>query len=721
MAALRSEVKTYGGKPTVFINGEPVTGLMHWTRNPTVADTAFFRDAGVHFHSFMGNLEVLPPEDVPPEELEFHDGGLERMLLTPENIDRTMSMLVQTDPGILVLPRFIMNPPVWWERRHPEELMVYYHLASGKYLRGPRASLASEKWKAAWQCALRRTVRYFEEHWGEHVFGYHTGLGHCGEHACQWWDVAADFNPQNAEAFRKWLRRRYGNAAALNAAWRSTWADFDSVPLPEGRAFADFGPRAKALFLPESEQALMDFQEFISDEMAQTLLEEAHTVKEELAALGSVKLYGAFYGYVNLVANSTQCTVGHSALTQVLESPEVDFLCGPLSYGARQNGGVALPQMIPDSITLHGKVFYNEDDTGTHLYAGPHHGYLPSTAEDSVQAERRNFLETWSRGGTQWWMDLYGKEWFLAPELQCEFRRLRTFAERHLADRETGGAQIAVFVSLGSSLCMRDTPVPLTGNLIEQQLFEIAACGAPFDLFQAEDLPQLVASGRLSSCRLCIFPNLLAPSPAVREAIEGHLKGQGRTLLWFYMPGYFSGYAQSASAAEKLSGIRFSAVPEGIMPMLTEFWRDGNRFVYGLTRAVYPRFSADDPQAEVHGYYVNGTTVAGRPHGSGAALVEKQFGAWRSVWSSSPGLPSSEITRIAAAAGVHIYSSCGDQVFCGANWIGVHAKCDGPLELKLPEARAYRQFDTGTEYPAGDTLRLNARRGQTVLLESIPV
>lgn len=157
------------------------------------------------------------------------------------------------------------------------------------------------------------------------------------------------------------------------------------------------------------------------------------------------------------------------------------------------------------------------------------------------------------------------------------------------------------------------------------------------------------------------------------------------------------------------------------MPMLTEFWRDGNRFVYGLTRAVYPRFSADDPQAEVHGYYVNGTTVAGRPHGSGAALVEKQFGAWRSVWSSSPGLPSSEITRIAAAAGVHIYSSRGDQVFCGANWIGVHAKCNGPLELKLPEARAYRQFDTGTEYPAGDTLRLNARRGQTVLLESIPV
>ncbi len=708
------KIDFHHGTPAVFENGTAVTGLMHWTRTPTPEDAKLFRDAGIHFFSFMGNLSVAPDGKVPEEELEIRDGGLQRMLLTPENIDSTMRMLTSIDPQIRILPRIIMNPPLWWERKHPEELMLYYNYNTRSYVRGPRACLASGKWNAAWMPALRETISYFEKKWGDFIFGYHTGVGHCGEHDYQWWDHAADFSEGHLRAFRVWLKKKYTVIEELNRVWRSDWHSFDEIPHPDGARFADFGPRANAIFLPETESDLIDFQKFASDQMADILLLESKTVKSTLRELGREKLYGAFYGYINLVANSTQTTVGHSALTKVLESPDVDFICGPLSYGARQNGGCVLPQMIPGSIRIHGKVFYNEDDTGTHVVHCSHHGYIPATAEDSIHAERRNFLETWQTGGTQWWMDLYGNGWFLDENLKKEFEFLNRFAGEQFNQRKSH-AQIAVFVSLESALYMRDNPLPLTGNLIEHQLFEIAASGAPYDLYQDEDIPLLAKAGLLDQYKVCIFPNNLFMKEEIRADVDRLLKKNGRTLLWFYAPGYIRNHNRSAAFSEELTGIRFHAVENGIMPMLTETWIDGLRIAYGLSRAVYPRLTADDSGAEELGYYINGTTIAGYEYGSGAAFVKKDFKTWKSIWSSSPGLPSAILGRMFEDAGVHRFGTRGDPVFFAENWIGIHAKCTGPLRIALPGKFQIRDRISGQEYPAGNRIDLETKRGRTYL------
>ena len=44
---LFSEVRAFHGMPTLFINGEPDTGLMHWNRWPEPEDIAVFRDSGI--------------------------------------------------------------------------------------------------------------------------------------------------------------------------------------------------------------------------------------------------------------------------------------------------------------------------------------------------------------------------------------------------------------------------------------------------------------------------------------------------------------------------------------------------------------------------------------------------------------------------------------------------------------------------------------------------
>lgn len=713
---MKAEIRSFGGAPAVFLDGKPTTALMHWTRNPQSADTILFRNEGIHFYSFMGNLAVPAPEGTPEEELEFHDGGLPRMLLTPENIDKLMTRLVADDPEIKILPRIIMNPPVWWEKRHPEERMRFYSYPKRCYVDGPRASLASDSWRETWEKRLAETVRHFEAKWSEYIFGYHTGLGHCGEHDYMWWDNAADFSPMHHRVFLRWLEAKYKNIGELNRAWRSEFRSFAEIPVTDAVRFDQAGPRTPALFLPEKEQDLIDFQEFCSDLMADTLLNEARVVKQTLRECGSTKLFGAFYGYVNLVANSSQTTVGHSALNRVLESPDVDFLCGPLSYGARQAGGAALHQMIPGAITLHNKLFFSEDDTGTHLYPGPHHGYLPEDAATACHMFRRNFAATWSSGGTQWWMDLYGSGWFLDPALGAEFRLEREFAERHFGRRESV-AEIAVFASLRTTYAMRDNPVPLTGSLIEHQLMEIAACGAPFDLFAEDDLPLLAERGKLKQYRFCIFLNTLDPSEAVRRTVSDELAKNGRSILWFYAPGYYRHHERDAAFAEELTGLRFRVAETGIMPMLTETRLNGIRTTYGLTRAVYPRLVCDDPAAESLGYFINGTTIAGQPCGSGTALARKKNEDWTALWSASPCLPAAWLTEFARGAGVHIWSERGDQIFTAPDWVAVHAKWDGPLTLRLPRRMSLHAYPGGNVFPETDALELNVRRGETLLFE----
>lgn len=710
---MKVQIGSCNGTPTIFLDGKPVTGLMNWSRYPNEKDTALFRDAGICFYSFMGNLFV-DNQNVPDEDRSTYDGGADRMRMTPENIDRTMTMLLSVNPNIKVLPRIILNAPVWWLRENPDDVLLSYNVNTRSYERLPRPSFLSERWASLWKKNLEEVIEYFESRWSEQIIGYHTGMGHCGEHTYQWWDHIGDFSPVQSRAFQKWLRARYTSVEELNLHWKSSYPSFDAIPLPDAGRLADYTVRAPSLLLPETECDLIDFQKFSSDVVADIILQEGATVKETLKRLGKEKLCGVFYGYINLVANSTQSASGHGALTRVLRSPDIDFICGPLSYAARQNGGTVMPQMIPGSILVNRKFFYNEDDTGTHVVNCEHHGYIPATAEESIYAERRNFMETWRSGGALWWMDLYGIGWFLDDQLKEEFSLLRRFAEVHLNHRESL-AEIAVFVSFESCYYLRDTPAPLTGNLIEQQLYEIGALGAPFDLFQEDDLPLLIRNGKIRQYKFCLFLNSVAMPEEIRNLVRTALQNSGRTLLWFYAPGYICGNNHSAENSEELTGIRFSAVESGIMPMLTEAWINGQRISYGLTRAVYPRLTANDPDAVELGYFVNATTIASRSNGHGAALVEKRFAGWRSIWSASPGLPSCLLAKFAQEAGVHLFSERGDQIFYAPGWFGLHSKQNGELTVPFPRPYEFENAVTGERHPCGNSLHLHLKRGESVL------
>ena len=115
--------------------------------------------------------------------------------------------------------------------------------------------------------------------------------------------------------------------------------------------------------------------------------------KSELRALGRTKVCGVFYGYYFWDAGwpGGYHNSGHHALARVLASPHVDLVVSPHSYQERSPGGMYHPQFAAGSLRLNGKLFYNEEDTGTYkLPAGMDYCGPCPDLRTSLGALRRN-------------------------------------------------------------------------------------------------------------------------------------------------------------------------------------------------------------------------------------------------------------------------------------------------------------------------------------------
>jgi len=157
------------------------------------------------------------------------------------------------------------SPPAWLVRAHPDVLPV---TADGVRLEfGSRQSYHPAS--ATYRRYAARLVRTLARRYGSHpaLEAWHVN----NEYGCH---VSRDFSPESAEAFRGWLRERYGTVEALNDAWGTAfWSQrygaFDEVE----------PPRATPTF-PNPTQ-LLDFDRFSSDALLECFLVEKAILREE--------------------------------------------------------------------------------------------------------------------------------------------------------------------------------------------------------------------------------------------------------------------------------------------------------------------------------------------------------------------------------------------------------------------------------------------------------
>lgn len=674
-----AHVQTHQGVPTLFINDQPHSGLAYTAYGPTNQVFVDFVAAGVNLFCICAT----------PTESGY---GLSRTTWKAPDVydysqlDERVQMILAADPEAFIFPRLYLHAPKWWTAEHPDDVVqldpgdgvTRPFIHSGGL---PAPSWASEAWRQATIEGLRRLIEHVQTSpYADRIIGYHLASGTTeewmmwGANEREW----VDYSPVNIARFRDWLRNRYQTDQALQAAWGDPAVNLATAQIPSRK---EREASAGSLRDVKAQRAVVDFYLYNSFLVSDTIAVFAKATKE---FAGRDKTVGVFYGYLlQLCGEQRQQNAGHLALEEVLACPDVDFVCSPTSYAFRQLGGEGTCHFMSllESVKLHGKLWFDENDVRTSLSPGAIGGWgKPENVAGDIIQQEKELAHVFAYGSAQWWFDV-GRNRYDDPELMKRIAGLVANGPAVLAADRSPADQIALIVD-EKSLCRMRVGDRLGNQLLLGHLPQLQRVGAPVGHYLSRDL------GALDRERLLLFATSFAPDAQQRADVE-KLKGDGRVLVFLYAPGVYQGDVLDPAAAESFCGIRLKRLPGSQKLRVT--LPSGES--YGANEEVSPIFVADDPQVEVLG-----TLPDGSP-----GLVMKRFPNWTAVFSAAPLPPATLLRQFADQAGVHTYTAPGDVVWACRDLVAVGVKEAGPRQVRLPR-RVARVVDLYT----GQTVAENA-------------
>jgi hypothetical protein len=661
------------GQPFVFLGGPG--GVFE-------AQIKLAAEVGVDFVSFPLGM----PWPKPGETVDW------------TTVDASCEAVLQANPRALLLPRLGMDPPEWWLKAHPEDAMVW---DVGPQHRG--VVVASPAYRRDAAERLAALVEHVEAKFGPHVAGYHP----CGQNTGEWfyhetWGPALNgYAEGDQRAWRRWLLERYPDDAALRTAWGDARVARQSaaVPSPAARRAAPAGTFRD----PKSERALIDFAAFQQEAMADCVCQLAHAVRQ---ATHGRKLVVFFYGYVFEFGaiGLGPATSGHYALRRVLDCPDLDVLCSPISYFDRGLGQSAPAMTAAESVALAGKMWLYEDDTATHLSTGTFPGWRErvTTIEETSALLVRNTAQCAVRHFATWWMDLGATGWFNDPRLWAEMKWLEAL-DRPLMQRPCPfRPEVAAIIDECSMLRVAAGGSAVTVPGVYEVRRPLGRMGAPYGQYLLDD----VLAGRVRA-KVYVFLNAWRLSPDQRKrllaATSNHLR------IWCYAPGYHEEDHTSLDAMRELTGFRLVKHSGNAWAEPTAVGRKlGLQTPLGLKRPVEPLFWASDA--------TTAETLAAYPDGS-PAIALRQTESGLSMFVGPPGLTSDLLRLAARRAAVRLVTQTDCNVYANGPYLVLHASQDGPLDIDTGQPGPVRDLRTGRVVGQGPTFSLPARRAETRVLE----
>jgi len=577
------------------------------------------------------------------------------------------------DPEAHLILRVQLEPPAAWLAAHPAERVVFDDGSSGPQ------SFASQEWLDLLHEDLKRFVTWLRgSPFADRVIGLHLCTGYSAEWQ-SWglWDGRrGDFSPAFARFFCQWLRQRYQSDAALAQAWGQPGATLDTAAVPP-RSRRD--SPTQLLWDPRSDRQVIDFYEAYALAASQAIAQVTRAVKE---ASEHEMLAGVFYGYAPQyggLAPESQ----HLALRQVLDCPDVDFLCAPVMYTDRGPGGTSTFMSLTDSIRLHGKLWLNESDIRTHLQSNVT-GRCADLAQ-TLGVLKREYAAVQTRGAGQWWFDM-GDGWFADPVILELFAEMNRLGQQALLGPPPPDSEPQIAVLLSERSLFRQAAGTMDDFGFKALTAQVAALdriGAPAALYLLEDVE------RIRDARLVVLLNAIDLTAGQRQAIE-RLKAAGRVIVFIYASGLGAiatdgEVHEEVGAASVLTGqsLRPAAAGSFRVRLADDDLCAGLRTVepvFGMTPREYgPELAASPRYALADAPRVLGAFPDGVP-----ALALQAFPDWTSVVSLAPGLPPGLLRNLARLAGVHIYSESEDAFYAGRGLIALHAREAGEKAIALP-------------------------------------
>jgi hypothetical protein len=615
-----------------------------------------------------------------------------------------LEQVLHGNPKALILPRVMIDPPDSWMEDHPDQLIKNEQNMTTPKNRFP--SLASDLYFEEVKLQFEYMIKFLKNtQFREHIIGFHP------EYLASEWFYSemgthrVDFSDVNRQKFTKWLKIKYENISSLNKAWGKNFVAFSDaqIPRPEEVEVGDDG-----LFRDPANlraRAVADFQYYFNNLTSSRMIEIADVIKK-LTFRKNLVAY--FYGYQNeLVNNGMRHGISHSGhlgMRQLLASPNIDFICAPISYYWR-NGGPPMMMNIVDSISLSGKIFLEEDDSRTWIWEpAPDSLFANSlyhpTEWDTMQCLRRNFGNVIEHNQAIWWMDLLANGSLNNKSIWDNNRLLTDVYSDSIKKGLHANPEVALIYDEDTFFWLRADCYNLTGPSFYVQRYVFQSLGTQVGYYYIEDLDKIP-----KSIKVIVFVTTIRIDKR-REAMIQAVKNGGRILVWLYAPGYVGENDLSKSRVEKISGFGLKKhdapiVPEiAVAPNTGTFYETlaGHRFgvitqeelkgtiiyIKPLSNnKISPTFYGDEKDSDA--------VVLGNYSANGQrALLLKRYKDWTSVFCGAPMLSVPVLRAICKQAGVtflmdpdKLYTE--DVVQFNGQYLFVYArKNDGLRNFKIP-------------------------------------
>lgn len=477
--------------PAIEIDGNSIPPIAYTSYLPESKYYAEVAQCGVHlycFAAYIAHRGINIGSGIGPFRRGIWNGE-DDLDFTDIHVDMRKILSVDTEAHVIM--RLCLDVPKWWEKKHPEACCIR---EDGATL---RQSFSSDVWLNAVGDVLRKIVEWIAaSEYAPRFAGIHVAAGRTEE----WFPHSfSDFNPARLVKFNEFLDKRYPTAAARAEAWRDSRIKDPAAALavlaqPGGESWRD----------PKQDAAVMDACRFHSELMVDGIAELCRIVKE---SSGGRLLTGAFYGYHVYVADAR---MAHTALSKLLECPDIDYLASPNAYSHRKPGRDWPPMVTVDSVRLHGKIWMTENDTRTFLTRflidvapglcpkGPEGKYYqgglwagPETLEISVALMRNNTARMLTHGYGGWWFDMWGG-WYSHPALLAEIRAAQDLWSEDIKPSDPGRVPPdSICVVMDERTVELDASFgslysPMIGNLTS-----LGHCGRPYVIYQRGDLQKL--------------------------------------------------------------------------------------------------------------------------------------------------------------------------------------------------------------------------------------
>jgi len=307
-----------------------------------------------------------------------------------------------------------------------------------------------------------------------------------------------------------------------------------------------------------------------------------------------------------------------------------------------------------------------------------------------------------TRGTGLWYFLLAGNTIFHDQEIMADIARMKELCDEALTHSRAPAAEVAVFADEASmQLC--DTKHPMARELGTQLLDELARAGAPFDLYQLDD----IADPRLPDYRLYVFPNAFRKDDALHQAITRKVCRNDATVLWVYAPGFAGTDGGDIERMRTLTGLQIEVLVDGIPASVLKKVRR-----HAVTSALSAPPECSFPLVPAFTVTDEGATVLAHADAC-AGLAVKEFPQWQSVYSLLP--PARELLLgVYRYAGVHVYCDTFDTIGASRDYLMIHTATAGRKKLRLPEKRNVTELVTGEHVGSSvRTIRAKLPKGVT--------